>query len=662
MKVFKFLLGTLASLIMFAGCDQLGDILGSTTELKISKTSLEFKAEKSSQTIKITAPLAWHVSTDASWITVTPDRGDGSSEEIEVTVRVDENTGEERSADVIFSITDLVTKTLHVKQLAAGSTPDTPNPDTPVIPVEGDWGIVGEVNNWGNADEETGEVMPDIPMESVSEGMFAARNVELPEGGFKIRKNNEWNDEANLGLAVKGNVEVDHVYPLVCGGGSGDMLIAAGTYDIYLDETNMKVYIMTPGKDISEAQEPGQTPDQPDEPEIPTEPVDSSVWYLIGSFNNWAEADENYRMTAGDEYYSYTGLNVAADAELKLNVGVWAVNRGGELTEDNDSFLVDAVLNSAMPVYQGGANIVLPAGVYDVYLTNDTFTLYIMTAGNLPGETPETPDQPENPDQPTDPDQPENPGDATANWSVIGDFNSWNADVPMVSDASGKYFVAYGLKMSAGEFKLRQNATWDEGNGNIGLAAPGSVAAGYVYDVINGMESCNIQITVDGTYDLWLDFENLKLYVMTAGKDISEAAPGTPGEYEQVKPEIPANTSWYLVGSFNEWTLADENYKMVEEGDYFVYRNFVVDAEDLEFKLNIGDWSENRGGVFTAVDTSFALLSGGDNIALPKGTYDIYMTKDTWTAYVMTPGKTPAEIGSGSLENEDYTNGGTLEW
>jgi hypothetical protein len=86
-----------------------------------------------------------------------------------------------------------------------------------------------------------------------TEGLFVAYKLAMPAGSFKIRANGEWNDAANYGLPTAGAVEVDHCYDVITGGGSGDMTLAAGNYDIWFDLTNTKVYIITPGKPISEA-------------------------------------------------------------------------------------------------------------------------------------------------------------------------------------------------------------------------------------------------------------------------------------------------------------------------------------------------------------------------------------------------------------------------
>ncbi len=503
MKAIKFLFGTLAALIMLAGCDELGNLVpGEGNDFELSEDVLEFGPEGSSQTINVVAPLGWGVDCDASWITLTHKEDDAAGK-VKVTVTVTENTGEARETEIVFSFGE-IEKILKVKQRAAdnsgkpdgpddpkvdmtgwgivgdlngwgfamdgstvpdvpmaadasekylvalnvvfpdgrfkirqhgewnenygnvglneftgllvvdhvydvvnswdyardmyiaagtydvwldlvnlklymmtagkaitealegtpGEIPETPGPGTD--PETGTWGIVGDVNMWGNPDEN-GVVMNDIVMEAVSETMYVARKVELPDGGFKFRKNNEWNDNYNLGLVMSGPVEVDHVYPLVCGGGSGNMMAVAGTYDIYLDELDYKAYIMTPGKDISEALEPGQTPDQP---------VPGDGWYLVGAFNSWVSGDEAYRLADEGNWYVLRNFVTPEDTVLKFNVGSWAADRGGEFVR----------VNAPVSVSQGGPDIVLPAGTYDIYLDKNLERAWFMAPGLVPGE------------------------------------------------------------------------------------------------------------------------------------------------------------------------------------------------------------------------------------------------------------------------------------
>ena len=227
-------------------------------------------------------------------------------------------------------------------------------------PEASEWGVVGVVNGW-NA--------PDITMyKTATEGLFVAYNIAMPDGGFKIRANGEWNDAANYGLETAGPVEVDHYYPVITGGGSGDMTLKAGNYDIWFDLNNEKVYIMTPGKPISEAVEGGAATPEP-EPEV-------TAWYLVGNFNGWAVGDVNYQLAKEGDWYVFKGFT--ADGQgVKLNAGNWDVNRGG----------VFVAANEAIAIEQNGADMMVAAGTYDVYMNADATELYFMEEGKTPGES-----------------------------------------------------------------------------------------------------------------------------------------------------------------------------------------------------------------------------------------------------------------------------------
>ncbi len=109
-----------------------------------------------------------------------------------------------------------------------------------------------------------------------------------------------------------------------------------------------------------------------------------------------------------------------------------------------------------------------------------------------------------------------------------------------------------------------------------------------------------------------------------------------------VKDAEPATYDWYLVGTFNEWTVADAAYGMAKEGDWYVLKNFVAE-EGNETKFNAGTWDVNRGGDFTAVNEAIAVAHNGNNIKVPAGTYDVYLCADEAVEYAffMTPGEVP---------------------
>ncbi len=330
-----------------------------------------------------------------------------------------------------------------------------------VAPEASEWGVVGQVNGWA---------APDITMyKTATEGLFVAYNVAMPDGGFKIRANGEWNDAANYGLeGGKGNVEVDHAYDVITGGGSGDMILVAGNYDIWFDLTDTKVYIMTPGKPISEAE--GGTAVAP-EPEPEPEVQD---WFLVGSFNGWTVADANYKMTLEDNWYVFKGFTLTDAAEVKFNAGGWDVNRGGVFT----------AVGEAIEAVQDAANLAVPAGTYDVYLSKDASVAYFMT----PGEAPATPVQP---------------------WYLVGDFNGWAAADPAFEMLfEGGWYVFKGFEADGNGVKFVADASWSANRGGTFVAADEAIAV--------VQDGPNVAVAA-GTYDVYLSADASVAYFMTPG-------------------------------------------------------------------------------------------------------------------------------------------------
>ena len=470
-------------------------------------------------------------------------------------------------------------------------------------PEASEWGVVGVVNSWGGS--------PDVVMyKTATEGLFVAYKVEMPDGGFKIRANNKWDDTANYGLASAGPVEVDHAYDLICSGGSGDMTLVAGTYDIWFDLTNTKVYIMTPGKPISEAVG-GEvvTPPTPPTPE-------DAVWGVVGTITGWADNSDINMVEEGD-WLVAKGVALTTTDEFKFRTnGTWG-------TERTTTSADPVAINTEYEAAAGSGNIkVAVDGTFDLYLAKTLDKFYVMTAGLTPGQTPGEEPKPE---------EPEFEGVATE-WGIVGDVNGWNApDITMYTTPTEGLFVARNVEMPAGSFKIRANGAWVD-TANYGVETAGTVAVDHVYKVITGGGSGNMTLAA-GTYDIWFDLTNTKVYIMTPGKDIAEAKTGTP--------VAPLTDTWYLVGEFNGWKPADPTYKMSSEGTWYVFKNFQADGKGMKF---VGDanWQNERVGTFKSANTAISVAKGSGNMFPTAGTYDVYLSADAKTAYFMTPGTTPA--------------------
>jgi hypothetical protein len=286
----------------------------------------------------------------------------------------------------------------------------------------------------------------------------------MPDGGFKIRANGEWNDAANYGLeGGKGNVEVDHAYDVITSGGSGDMVLVAGNYDIWFDLTNTKVYIMTPGKPISEA-EGGEA--------VVPEPDPEQAWFMVGNFNSWNPADEAYKMTAEGDFYVFKNFTAAEGCEVKFAPGEWNGDKGG-----NGTFAV----NVANPT--GGNNIAVTAGTYDVYLAKDLSAYYFMEVGKTPV--------------------------VEKTWYMVGNFNNWNpADEAYKMTSEGDFYVFKNFTAAEGCEAKFAPGEWNGDKGGDGTFAVGTA---------NPTGGNNIAVTA-GTYDVYLKKDLTAYYFMEVGK------------------------------------------------------------------------------------------------------------------------------------------------
>ena len=436
-------------------------------------------------------------------------------------------------------------------------------------------GVIGDFNGWG------GDVVMNF---NAAKQIFYA-DVEFPaDGGFKFRLDADWT--ISYGSKTEGKLD------------SGDNIpVAAGNYRVYLNMNNFGDMTYELNAKMFGKEEPtgGSTP----EPEPEPEPEPYKGWALIGGFNGWAG---DLALTSDGTYYVAKG--VALEGELKFRKDAdWAVNFG--LAEG-----VSFAANTELAVAQDGSNINVAAGTYDVYLDDVNAKAWFITDGSYPGggAAPEP-----------------------SEWGVVGAVNGWAApDITMYKTATEGLFVAYAVDMPAGGFKIRANGEWNDA-ANYGLQTAGPVEVDHYYTVITGGGSGDMTLAA-GKYDIWFDLSNTKVYIMTPGKPISEAVEGGAST-----PEPAQN--WHMVGNFNGWNPGDDAYKMTAEGDFYVFKNFTA-AEGCEVKFAPGAWGGDKGG-----DGTFAVNAanptGGNNIAVPAGTYDVYLAKDLSAYYFMEAGKSP---------------------
>lgn len=228
-------------------------------------------------------------------------------------------------------------------------------------------------------------------------------------------------------------------------------------------------------------------------------------------------------------------------------------------------------------------------------------------------------------------------------WGVVGSFNAWAPDnsIPMEVLEGGTMVVAYGVELVAGdEFKFVLGDTWTYDN--YGYSGNSPILAGHYYDATS--YGGNIVIEADGTYDLYLDLENEKFYVMAAGDDIADA---TVGE-----------VTYGVVGNLlnNSW---GEDTVMSYMGDgWFCATNIVFTARSFKIRIN-GDWSTAFGVAssdiyYTDAPIAVSLTDTYDiNVdVIPGLGYDVWYDSNKSEVWVMRHDVVPGDIPMEYIEFE----------
>ena len=454
-------------------------------------------------------------------------------------------------------------------------------------------GVIGDFNSWST----------DVVMSfNATKQKFYADIEVAQDGGFKFRLDADW--AVSYGSKTPGILD------------SGDNIpVTAGNYRVYLNmnnsgemtyELNEKMF----GKDEPEA----GAPVVPEEPDTPVAVVG---WSLIGAFNSWAG---DLMLTSDGTYHVVKGVELEGELKFRKD-GQWNYkdDAGNEIqTNFGLAEGVSFAANTELAVVGNGANILVSAGTYDVYLDDVNGKAWFITDGSYPGggAAPEA-----------------------SEWGVVGDVNGWGSspDIAMYKTATEGLFVAYNAQLTAGGIKIRANNEWNDAK-NYGLASAGSVEVDHAYDLICGSGSQNMTIAA-GTYDIWFDLKNSKVYIMTLGKPITEAEGGSA-----VAPD-PSENVWGIVGDVNGWAAPDITLEASATEGLFVAYKVTMPAGNFKIRAN-GVWNDAANyGLATAgpveVDHVYDLVcSGGSgNMTLAAGTYDIWFDLKNSKVYIMTPDK-----------------------
>ena len=437
------------------------------------------------------------------------------------------------------------------------------------------WGVVGTLTGWGGD--------ADLYMSEVGENLFVRSGVALTaEDQFKVRYNNGW--DINYGAA--GDVEPFAVTvgeELTLVGGGKNLSAPAGTYDIYFNIVDFKMWVMNAG----------ETPGGVE--------VKSLKIYGDLSATGWTNANA----WIWDDGANYTG-------------GTWPGQALSTETVDGKEYYVFDVTPEMMGktvnvIFNNGSEQTVD--INGVELNDSVIITLTEKDGNgkwlatVNGETPAEPEKP-----------------AETTYGLIGDFNGWGSDVDLVARGDG-WFVATGVTME-GKFLIRFNAAWDE---KFGFAADNT------YAVIgeNALTYGGADMWISaGTYDFYLNPTSATMFVANAGD--ADPTAGVAKNYGLVG----TINSWGGSLDIPFEAIGDGGYKLLGQ-------TLTTDDAVKVRANNEWNDAENYGlptaGVLTTNAANTLICGGGsgDMKVAANGTYDFYFYPAELTLYLMEAGQTP---------------------
>ena len=460
----------------------------------------------------------------------------------------------------------------------------TPEPEPQPGIEENRWGVVGTINNWGGT--------PDLYMNEVGENLYVRTGVTVTaDDQFKVRFNNGW--DINYGAA--GDVEpfavtVGEEMTLTAGG--KNLSAPAGTYDIYFNIVDFKMWVMPEG----------ETPGG----------VEVKALKIYGdvSATGWTNCNAWIWDAAGN---NYTGGNWPGEA-LSMEGDYYVWNVPASLM----GATVNVIFNNSSEQTVDINGVELNDNIIITLTEKDGSGKWLATVN---GEAPVTPEPP-----------------AVKEYGLVGSLTSWGGspDIKFTDAGNGCYTLMGQPLTTEDKFKVRLYGVWDDTE-NYGLETAGTVNINEAITLITSGGSGDMNVAVSGTYDLYFYPAALTLYVMTEG----------------TAPEIDTPAVQYgLVGEFNGWGGSSDILFTDYQNGYLAVTNVTLEA-GKGFKVRFyndaswnseGDYALERGAS-TVIGEAMTLKHGGDsdNLSVPtSGSYDIYFNPTTCVMYVMVAGEVPA--------------------
>ena len=261
----------------------------------------------------------------------------------------------------------------------------------------------------------------------------------------------------------------------------------SGNYRIYFDMNNADAMSVILNADTYGTEEGASGGEEP-EPD--------PVWMVHGQTAATPDWGDNLMEGTGNNSFAYVlyAAEVTAGSEFgfKDETGQWH-SAVASLAGTDSKYTV--TVGQAFRISSSDCvnALIAEAGTYDYWVIPSTLTAYVMPAGQKPEYVADT-------------------------WGVVGDITDWGTIGDYAMTEEGGYLVRKGVSITSSQgFKIRFGNAWDDTK-NYGLETAGTVAPDTAVPVITSSVSNNVNVTEDGTYDIYFDLAASILYVMTEGK------------------------------------------------------------------------------------------------------------------------------------------------
>ena len=534
MKIKHLLIGLFAVAATVA-CDQEEPV--ETPSLEVSQETLALDAKEDEASFDVTSNLAWTATADETWVHLDPSSADASKDPVTVTVTADDNTAEEARTAVITVKAGELTKTIELTQAAAEA--EDPGDDP------GDESEITELYLLGEACD-TGWDLNRMAAFELVDGLWTWTGNLKPDDGegdaevfrFPLQKvpGAFWPclvPNADGTAVTYAEDEVENTYTVE----------TDGNYKITINPENLAMTIERLGDRV-----------------VPEFTV--TELYMLGGAcdTGWTLAD----MTAFENnngVFTWTG-HLKANEEFRFPLQKvpdpamwWPCYM---ISADGQS-LVLGQKDEDKVVYK-----VAQSGIYTITinltnLENPTVSIELVEEDVVPV------------------------------WGIVGSWDEWAAAQPM--SVEGEYHVIKGVEFTAETaFKFRYGDSWDDANV---IGAAGEVVVDNA--CVGGHPGVDIKPGVAGTYDIYLDVEGLRFYIMAEGNTPADAVVPTLSKvvvYCAKFSEFDNSNLYTYNPEFAKWPGLVGELVEVEDAEYYKWE---IDGVELG-----GSWN----AVFTNADGS----------------------------------------------------------